>query len=315
VRIIHPVMNLADPIKRQTFIQYFMIIRFILILAASLSLTMLPARADNTNLTIGYATDNFVAAKAAGFQFAEVRIREFMKLSNDDFAKFAADCKTNGLPLTTAYWFLPADLKVVGPDVHMDAVTNYLEKALDRCQSLGVKIIVWGSGDARRAPDGFSKDKAFDQLVALGKFLAPEAKKRGITIVAEPVRKAESNTINSATEGLKWVEAVNEPNFQLLVDIYHMTEENEDMAIIVKAGPHIAHVHMSNPKGRVFPLRADEFDYTPYFKALNKIGYHGTITIEAKTDDLAKEGPEAIAFIRSAYAAAGQQVAKATPAR
>jgi sugar phosphate isomerase/epimerase len=285
--------------------------RFLLAGALVLNSIIFSAHAGSTNLTNGYATADFAAAKAAGFEFAEVRIREFMKLSDEDFARFADRCRSNGLPLTTAYWFFPLDLKVVGPDVHMDQVTNYLEKALDRCRKLGVKIIVWGSGDARRAPDGFSKDKAFDQLVALGKLLAPEAKKRGITIVAEPLRKAESNTINSAAEGLKWVEAVDHPNFQLLVDIYHMTEENEDASIIVKAGPHIAHIHMSNPINRVFPLRADEFDYTPFFKALNKIGYHGTVTLEAKTDDLAKEGPEAIAFIRNAYAAAGQ-VAKET---
>jgi D-psicose/D-tagatose/L-ribulose 3-epimerase len=285
-------------------------VRIFFILVAIFNLNIFSARADNTNLTIGYATADFATAKAASFDFAEVRIREFMKLSDDDFTKFAADCRTNGLPLTTAYWLLPNDLKVVGPDVKMDAVTNYFEKAFDRCQNLGVKIIVWGSGDARRAPDGFPKEKAFDQLVALGKFLAPEAQRRGIVIVAEPLRKAEANMINSVAEGLQWVEAVNHPNFQLLVDIYHMAEENENMAIIVKAGAHIAHVHVSNPKGRVLPLSADEYDYMPFFKALNQIGYHGTMTIETTKVNLATDGPKAIKFIRAAYAQAGQEVAK-----
>jgi sugar phosphate isomerase/epimerase len=173
-----------------------------------------------------------------------------------------------------------------------------------------VKIIVWGSGDSRRAPEGFSSDEAFQQLVALAKHISPEAHKHGITLVAEPLRKAESNTINSAAEGLKWVEAVGQPNFQLLVDIYHMHEENEDPAIILQTGSHLQHVHVSNPLGRVFPLRAGEFDYAPFFRALNKIGYRGAISIEAKTEHLAEEGPQAVAFIRAAYDSAGTSAAE-----
>ena len=265
------------------------------------------ASADATNLSIGFATADFRAAKAAGFDYAEARIREFVKLSDGDFAKYAAACRSNGLPLTTAYWFLPTDLKVVGPDVKMDAVTNYFVKALDRCHALGVKIIVWGSGPARQVPDGFSREQALGQLVTLGKFLAPEAAKRGIIVVAEPLRKAECNFINTATEGLQWVEAVNHPNFQLLVDIFHMTDAHEDMGIIVKAGPHIAHVHFANPKGRVLPLSADEFDYAPFLGALKKIGYHGTLTLETLAVNLAQDGPKAIQFVRAAYAAAGSQ--------
>ena len=268
------------------------------------------AQAGPTNFVIGYCTTDFPAAKAAGFDFAEVRIREFARLSDADFTKFAAGCRATGLPLTTGYWFLPNDLKVVGPAVPTNEVVSYVQKALDRCQTLGVKTVVWGSGDSRRAPAGFSQEEAFQQLVGLGKRLAPEAQKRGITLVAEPLRKAESNTINSASEALQWVEAVGHPNFQMLVDIYHMNEEKEDAGIIVKAGSHITHVHMSNPHERVFPLRAEEFDYQPFFQALARIGYRGTISIEAKTANLSVEGPEAVAFIRQSMEAASDRVAK-----
>jgi len=269
-----------------------------------------PAQAETNHLLVGYCTTDLAGAKAAGFDFTEARIREFNRLSDADFTNFAAASKAVGLPQLTGYWFFPGDLKVVGPDVHTNDVINYVEKALDRCQTLGVKTIVWGSGDSRRAPEGFSRETAFQQLVALGKRFAPEAQKHGITIVAEPLRKAESNTINSAAEGLQWVEAVSHPNFQLLVDIYHMTEEKEDTAIIVQAGSHIHHVHMSNPHERVFPLRAEEFDYQPFFLALAKVGYQGTVSIEAKTANLAVEGPKAVEFIRTSMSAAARQVSK-----
>lgn len=64
-------------------------------------------RSDST-ITIGYATADFTMAKAAGFEFAEVRIREFMKLSDGDFDKFVTECHATDLPLTTGYWLFPA---------------------------------------------------------------------------------------------------------------------------------------------------------------------------------------------------------------
>lgn len=287
-------------------------IRFFLSSIACLQFAITSTHASDTNLLIGFCTADFTLAKSAGFDFAEVRIREFAKLSDDDFARFATRCHTNGLPLLTGYWLFPADMKVVGPEVHLNEVTNYLEKVFVRCQQLGVKTIVFGSGDARRAPDGFAKEKAFAQLVELGRLMAIAAQKHEILIVAEPLRRAEGNMINSVTEGLQWVEAVNHPNFQLLADIYHMTEENEDAAAIVKAGAHIRHVHLANPHGRVLPLNADEFDYTPFFRALNQINYHGTISIETRAVNLAVDGPKAIQFTRAAFAAAGQMKPEAS---
>ena len=140
-----------------------------------------------------------------------------------------------------------------------------MRKAFDRAKVLGIKIIVLGSGGARKVPDGFSQDEAWKQLVEFAKRIAPEAKKRGIVVAVEPLQKGETNTINTAAEGLKWVKAVNHPNFQLMVDFYHLSLEKEDPAILVSAKRNIKHIHIANPAGRKFPLTADEFDYSKFF--------------------------------------------------
>jgi sugar phosphate isomerase/epimerase len=255
-------------------------------------------------LKIGYCTGDTGPAKAAGFDYVEARVREFTALSDADFAKFVAHHKEVGLPTPVAHWFLPADLKVAGTAVDMERVMTYLQRAFARCETLGIKLIVFGSGDSRRVPDSFSKDEAFAQLVSLAKRIAPEARKHKIVILVEPLRKQETNMINTTADGLKWVEAVADPNFELMVDLYHLSEEGEDPAIIVKAAKHIKHAHMSNPHERVFPLRAEEYDYSGFLSALRQIGYDKLMSIEAKTDNLAVEGPKAIAFIHAAYAAA-----------
>jgi hypothetical protein len=146
------------------------------------------AWAGELKLSVGYCAGDTAPAKAAGFDYVEARVREFTALSHADFAEFAARNRNVGLPTPVAHWFLPADLKVAGPDVDRERVTTYLPLAFGRCEELGVRLIVFGSGDARRVPDGFSKDDAFGQLVDLGKRIAPDARKHGIVIVVEPLR-------------------------------------------------------------------------------------------------------------------------------
>ena len=66
------------------------------------------------------------------------------------------------------------------------------------------------------------------------------------------------------------MKAVSDPNFELLIDFYHLASEKEDPAIILQAREHIRHLHMANPQGRVFPLKWDEFDYAPFFANLRQ---------------------------------------------
>ena len=151
-------------------------------------------------------------------------------------------------------------------------------------------------------PDGFPKDQAFAQLVAFGKRIAPEAKAHGITVVIEPLRRQETNIINTAAEGFALVKAVAHPNFELLVDFYHLASEQEDPKIMVEAKDHLRHLHMANPQGRVFPLAWDEFDYAPFFATLRSIGYTGRMSIEASSPDVPAQAPRSIALLRKAFA-------------
>ena len=123
----------------------------------------------------------------------------------------------------------------------------------------------------------------------------------GITVVIEPLRRQETNIINTTRQGLELVKAVNDPNFELLIDFYHLASEKEDAAIILEAREHIRHLHMANPQGRVFPLLWEEFDYAPFFANLRQIGYAGRISIEASSRDVPTEAPKAIALLRRAF--------------
>jgi sugar phosphate isomerase/epimerase len=276
----------------------------ILVTTTLLALLMaMPSAQQAAKVLVGYCVGlkGLEAARAVGFDYVELGTTEIAALSEDEFAAALARVKEVGIPTPNANLFLPAALKVTGPDIDPDAQMAYVRKAFARLERLGVKILCFGSGGARRVPDGFSKEEAFAQLVAFGKRIAPEARAQGITVVIEPLRKQETNIINTAAEGLELVRAVNDPSFQLLIDFYHLASENEDPSIVLKARDHIRHLHMANPQGRVFPLAWDEFDYGPFFDQLRRIGYTGRISIEASSRDVPAEAPRAIALLRRAF--------------
>jgi sugar phosphate isomerase/epimerase len=263
-----------------------------------------PAAEQAAKILVGYCVGlkGLEMAKTAGFDYVELGVTEIAALSDDEFETAFERVKQIGIPTPNANLFIPASMKLTGSDAaDPEQVMAYVRKAFARLNRLGVKIVCFGSGGARRVPDGFAKEEAFKQLVAFGKRAAREAAAQGITIVIEPLRRQETNIINTTAEGLELVDAVSDPNFELLIDFYHLASEKEDPAIILRARDHIRHLHMANPQGRVFPLEWNEFDYAPFFEHLRRIGYAGRISVEASSKDVASEGPRAIALLRSAF--------------
>ena len=268
-----------------------------------LLIALAPASTEPRKVQVGYCSNlrNAEAAKAAGFDYLELGTSELAGLSDVDFDKAVADIKRLGIQVPATNLFLPAALKVTGPDIDREQQAAYVRKAFERLSRLGTQIVVFGSGGARRVPDGFSKDEALEQLVDFGRRAAAEGRRRGITIAVEPLRREETNIINSAAEGLALVEAINDPSFQLMIDFYHLASEKEDPAIVLRADQHIRHLHMANPQGRIYPAEWTEFDYAPFFANLKKIGYDKRISVEATAKDFAAEAPRAIALLRRAF--------------
>ena len=176
----------------------------------------------------------------------------------------------------------------------------YAAGCLARLKRLGVKVVVFGSGGARRVPDGYSREDAFAQLTDFCRRIAPLARDNGITIAIEPLRRQETNIINTAHEGIALVKAVDRPEIRLLVDFYHLTEEGESPDVVLEAGAMLAHVHVANPKGRIYPSMPDEAAYAPFFANLCKIGYAGRVSIEGSTTDFEAQAPVSIAMLRAA---------------
>ncbi len=97
--------------------------------------------------------DNAETACAAGFDFVEPTVRSLCP-QEPDFDAIRAPFDSAPLPTPVFNMFVPAEVRLTGPEVDWAQVEGYLETAIGRVAALGGQAIVFGSGGARRVPDG-----------------------------------------------------------------------------------------------------------------------------------------------------------------
>lgn len=231
-------------------------------------------------------TADFTKAQQYGFDYFEPGAAAIAEMSDAAFASFR-DVVLASRIRCPSFNSLIRTLKVVGPgagsDENLDAVSAYLEITLDRCRRLGGQIAVWGSASSRQVPEGYSRNRAWDQIKTFLTRAGDIAKARQMTIAIEPLRKQESNIINTGAEALRLVLEVNHPNVQMIIDYYHMRVEQEDPEILRQARDHIVHLHFANPNGRLWPKRTNEDpEYHRFFEILKQIDFQGGLSIEGK---------------------------------
>ena len=182
-----------------------------------------------------------------------------------------------------------------------------MTNVLRRAKTVGMNILVFGSGGARNVPEGFDRVRAREQIVAFARMAAPIAQQNGITIVVEHLNKTECNIINSLTEAMTYVRAVGHPNFQCLVDSYHFWLEKEQLVSLREAIRAIRHVHLADTQGRVAPGESGKADYKSLFRVLKEANYRGVISVESPGFDEAairSIGARVLEFVKRQWAEA-----------
>lgn len=199
-------------------------------------------------------------------------------------AQFEENLKTLSNLKTPVYAlniFIPGEMKLVGPLVNEKALLEYVEKVFARCKRAGIKLIVWGSGGARRIPEGFSPAMAKLQFVELAKKVAQVAERYEVVLALENLNRTETNFINTVNEAFEIVTLVDHPNMRLCADIYHMLKENELPGILLTAKEVLVHCDLAEKENRNPPGVNGE-DFTSYLKLLKQINYQGKVVLECR---------------------------------
>ena len=191
----------------------------------------------------------------AGFDYIELPLAA---QGLEDRATFAASKKAiaaSPLPAAAFNYFMPRDMRVVGPDIDVGRVKTYLARAAELLDSAGARACVFGAAWARNIPQGWQRERAEQQFLETLGWRADALQGTGVTLAIEPLYRKESNFINSVAEGAHFARQVNRPEIRVLADLFHMDEEDEPFDTLVEHRQWLAHIHLADT-GRKNPAPA-----------------------------------------------------------
>ncbi len=244
--------------------------------------------------------------KKLGYDYIEGNLSNITeKWSFKDCREIKKRLLDAGLPMEATCCFFPGRIKVMDESVTpFGELTEYVKKALENAAELGLATTVFGSGTARRIPEGMSQEKAHEQALKVLAMMGDIAKQNSIIISIEPLNSKEANLFTTVKEAYGYAAELNHPNVRVLGDVYHMMLENEPWSALEDCADRLQHIHFSHPMTdrRTYPHSLDEYDYAPIAAAIKASKYNERISIEASCNDFATDAPAALAILKKLFA-------------
>ena len=249
-------------------------------------------------LGICTSIDNAPLMARLGYDYVEMGMTQVARMSETEYAACRAAVSSSPLPVEAMNGMIPADYPLCGPEGTGAGVRAYLETAFARAEELGVKVVVFGSGGARRLPEGMTLAQGYAYLAAYLSLAGAMAEDHGLAIAIEPLRAAECNILHHVAEAQYLAGRVGRSNVGALADLYHMMAGGE-AATSVELG--VIHCHIAERAARAYPKAGDgsEADYADFFARLKKGGYEGRVSIEGSCKDFAADAEAAIALLNT----------------
>lgn len=234
-----------------------------------------------------------------GYDCAEATVGMITALSDEDMAFLQKEHAAGRFNLQACNSFIPGHLPVVTDEAGTAALYAYAEDAIRRMASLGVRYVVFGSGRVRTIPDGADDAAAREQIDMFLVHCDACCGRYGMTLVLEPLNRAETNWCNTVAEGAETVRRLHLPHVYLLADSYHMARENEPLSVIAENRDILRHCHIA-AADRQIPGKTGYEDR--FMEALREIRYDGIVTVECIFRDFTAEAEEAAAYLRKQLA-------------
>jgi sugar phosphate isomerase/epimerase len=222
----------------------------------------------------------FNAAGRSGFAYVEMSAQTVRNLDAEALKALRERAFSEGLTIDGFNGFFSGEVSLY--DDPLEKITAYAEKNFYAARELGASYCVVGSGRNRFVPEGMDKKDAEAKFMEIMDGIGDKAGQYGVQVILEPLRYAETNLLNTLSEGIAFCRAVGNPNVSCLVDFYHffMNGESYDIFDTLRPGE-ITHVHLARPnQDRVYPKKEDAPVLEQWAGLLRKIKYDRRISLE-----------------------------------
>ncbi len=233
-----------------------------------------------------------------GYDYIECRFNLFASDNGEKVKELMRETEKSNIKCEAVNCFIPGDFRLTGDGVDEKALREYIERGMSGAAKAGCQTVVFGSGSARSIPQGFDRERGMAQIEHfLRDIVAPVAEKYKITVVTEPLRCAETNSVNTVREAVKLAERVNHPCISSLADLYHMYGEGETPESLCSFDGKIKHSHIAEVTTRAYPCEGDGYDYSRFVSALEKCGCE-RCSVEGRTEDFLSDSRKAIELLK-----------------
>lgn len=219
--------------------------------------------------------------KDLGFGVLEVSagaIADMKETERRDLARYADDC---GIELTYCIGLPPCyDVSSDDVQIRRDGIEYVIRilRAIEQMKGHVLGGIIYACWPGERYSLEDKKIHRANALMSLKKIL-PVCEDCGINYCLEIVNRFEQCILNTAQEGLDFLQEAGSPRVKLLLDTFHMNIEEDDIVQAIRSvGRKLGHFHIGENNRRL-PGQGN-FHWEKIFSALKDIDYKGKIVME-----------------------------------
>lgn len=140
--------------------------------------------------------------------------------------------------------------------------------------------VLQGAWNPSTGSDSIDRESYLDRSVDSMKKVMETAEELDVTCNVEVVNRFEQLLLNTCREAIDYVQRVDSPSLEILLDTYHMNIEEDDLSqAIVMAGDELGHFHVGENNRRP-PGQGGHINWDEIGKGLEKIDYEGDIVLE-----------------------------------
>lgn len=215
-----------------------------------------------------------------------------------------AENKKSPLKLRAVNSMFPWQFRLLDPGDSKEAIEAHYTRLFAVMERFGICYAVFGSGAARNIPNGMSREEGMRRMDEFLGVMAEKAESYGVTVVIEPLRRAETNVLIDIAESGETAERVNQSGLKLLCDAFHMAEEKTDIDVMDAYAHIILHCHMAESPNRSYPGKSDSADLSynrRFAEKLISLGYTGGVSAECGFSDFRKEIVQTYAYMKEIF--------------
>ena len=233
---------------------------------------------DHAHVCVRIAELGYTGLEVAPFTLA-ARITDVNPARRSELRKQA---ESAGVKIIGLHWLLAKTegFHLTSADAAVRKRTGeYLAELACAAADLGGNILVLGSPLQRNIPEGFTRTQAEEFAIDTLSNCLKTLEENRVYLCLEPLSTAETNFLNTATEGTALCRRIGHPFVKLHLDVKAMSAESIPVPDVIRANREfLHHFHANDPNKRGPGFGAT--DFKPIFRALRDVNYTGWVSVE-----------------------------------